>query len=263
MVTKLSYFDKEMASACDYGGGGSGDSLEESSSKIPIFRFHRRGSESSNDSPPRFNFGPRGFIRRVPKEEDSVEVPTFDRIRMNPHSGATGFVKLPPLPNLRTLTGLGPIPGIKSSDDEDDVVVKPTIRFPWGFENPGEDFDNQLDEEERINRIKEVEEFGKKLQKQVLNLYENEKTPNEFEKHMLREPITRFAKFALSDYSSDSYHYIWCILMDTKSIFKQVGDEENKDMILTILKMIRSKYIREGIPSGGAGGWELYEYTPI
>jgi hypothetical protein len=250
-----------MASACSYNNESSDNSTEESKFRLPVFRFHRRGSESSDESP---RVRSRGFIRRFPREIDTVEAPTFDRIMSNPEAGAAGFIRLPELPDLRTLTGLGNIPGIKSSEDEDDCVVQtPTINFPRFFQNSPEPDNNEEEEEDRINRIKEVEDFGKNLQKQCIELYENESIPNEFEKHKIRGPITHFAKFAINDYSTESYHYIWAILLDIKGFFQHIGDEENADMVLKIMKMIKSKYSREDIPSGGAGGWDLYEYTPL
>lgn len=229
---------------------------ESAAAKFDFRKLFRSSSPNSDDESG--GKASAGFRVRVPVNEEEFEAPTFDRIR---YGGMSGFVRpLPELPDLATLTGFGRINRMHLRSLSDECVIHaPNINFP-----------NQLDsekesesEEERINRIKEVQEFAENLQRQCSKLYENENVPGEFEKQSIKAPVVKFAKFAIDDYSPESYNYIWAILLDIKGFFKQIGDEDNTNVLLNVMKLLRSKYIRENITACGAGGFELYETTPL
>ena len=106
-----------------------------------------------------------------------------------------------------------------------------------------------------------VDDFGKKLQAKTLDYYNGE-ILSDYQRQNIKEMVTHFAKFAINDYT-DCYRSVWSVLLDVKAFYKYRNDPESANMVLSVLKILRSKYIREGIPSGGAGGHDLYEYTPL
>jgi len=221
--------------------------------KVSKFDFQRLFRSSSPNSDDDERKPSTGFRVRVPVNEEEFEAPTFDRIRT---SGVSGFLRpLPQLPDLATLTGLGRLPGIRlrSQSDEDTMPV-PNIKFSW------EDEESSSNKEQEIENARYVESEGIKLQKTCEKVFADGTPLGMSDSIDLRVNLNNFIKLAISDHSETQYHYIWAVILDVKSILQCIGDEDNVEVVTKMLKMLRSKYIREDIPSAGAGGWDTYEY---
>ena len=117
----------------------------------------------------------------------------------------------------------------------------------------------EYDEENEEQKLLKVSDLVDKLRRTSYKPYIQGAKMDHSRKMKIQKLSTDLGRMCLNDYCVNEHHHIWATLIDLKSLFKSENEPELAEKLLEILKEIREKFIKEGIPSSGAGNHCLYE----
>jgi hypothetical protein len=216
-----------------------------------------------------------------------------------------GFIRIPGLPSLPNLSGLGSLSKSESNTDRfrpvrlrpiselfqnskssssiekdsDDTTsnfdVHSDINYRLNFLNKSREriglnrsnFRQRFttngcgeeDEEIEDNKIMKVCELIDKLRRASYKPYTRQIEMDNHRRMKIQKLSMDITRMCLNDYCTAEHHHVWATLIDLKTLFKSENEAELSTKLLEYLKEIREKFIKEGIPSSGAGGHCLYE----
>jgi hypothetical protein len=115
------------------------------------------------------------------------------------------------------------------------------------------------EEENEEQRMYKLIDLSDKLRRTSYKPYTRGAEMDHSRKMKIQKLSRDVGRMCLDDYCVSQHHHVWATLIDLKTLFRSENEPELADKLLEILKEIREKFIREKIPSSGAGNHCLWE----